>query len=260
LGFAILSSLVKAPIRAFYRARGYCNVQIGGIWFKCDPFHIGFWREVNKGSWEPRTFQVLNEFLKARSTFVDVGAWIGPTVLFAARRAEKVYCFEPDPRAFQYLLQNLQLNRLHNVTPLFLGLASETGARRIAAVEGLGSSHSSLLVPSGASEETEAQFVAWSEWHGKIHCTLDLIKMDIEGGEFELLPTMRDYLRSSKPTLYISLHAPLLDPDKRGVVLAEIADVLSVYNHCYDEDRAPVSMKDLISSSLTGFKSFLLTI
>jgi hypothetical protein len=34
--------------------------------------------------------------------------------------------------------------------------------------------------------------------------------MDIEAGEYLLIPSLRDYLQSARPTLYLSLHPPFL--------------------------------------------------
>ena len=254
-----LTSLLRGPAQAFYRARGYYPVRIKGREFQCDPFHLGFWREVNRGAWEPQTFDILDEFLGSGSIFVDVGAWIGPTTLFAARKAERVFCFEPDPRAFDHLSRNIRRNGAHNVTAYPLGLAGETGVRRIAAAEGLGSSHTSLVIPGGDVEETSARFLGWTEWYDTVRLRLDLIKIDIEGGEFELVPAMKDYLRTSKPILYLSLHAPLLSDRDRNGTLAEVAETLGGYRHCYDEDRRPIPARTFVDAASHGFRSFLFT-
>jgi hypothetical protein len=49
----------------------------------------------------------------------------------------------------------------------------------------------------------------------------DLVKMDIEGGEFDLIPYMADLLEETRPNLYLSLHGQLLKPS--GTPLARYA-------------------------------------
>src|SRR5437870_2764873 len=70
------SGLLKELVRATFRRLGYFPARVGGVPYKVDPYHIGFWRSVSQGRWERHTFEILDQFLKEDSTFVDVGAWI----------------------------------------------------------------------------------------------------------------------------------------------------------------------------------------
>ena len=42
--------------------------------------------------------------------FIDIGAWIGPYTLVAAKLGMRVFAFEPDKIAFEVLKKNIQLN------------------------------------------------------------------------------------------------------------------------------------------------------
>lgn len=98
--------LKEALIRARkmgYRARGHVNGRLGGLPFRLDPYHSKFWRRAGRGDWEPETFAVLDAHLRGDADYLDIGAWIGPTVLYAARKARHVWCFEPDPTAYRHL-------------------------------------------------------------------------------------------------------------------------------------------------------------
>jgi FkbM family methyltransferase len=55
---------------------------------------------------------VLSFFLEGRPTaaYIDFGAWIGPTALYAAHFLHHVYALEPDPMAFSALTANVQRN------------------------------------------------------------------------------------------------------------------------------------------------------
>jgi hypothetical protein len=62
-----------------------------------------FWKSVERGEWEPYTFSVLDRFVTPETTVIDIGAWIGPVTLYAAKTAKHVFAIEPDPVAFKEL-------------------------------------------------------------------------------------------------------------------------------------------------------------
>src|SRR6185369_2336352 len=53
--------------------------------------------------------------------------------------------------------------------------------------------------------------------------------MDIEGGEFSVLPTMLPYLRKHRPTLHLSLHPFFLPESCKGGVVAKTMRLLTRY-------------------------------
>lgn len=215
-------------LEAWYRVRGWYPVRMRGRDFRCDPDHISFWSKVSAGAWEPQTFEVLDSILKPGGVHLDIGAWIGPTVLHASLRSQQVFCLEPDRVAYMYLLANLKLNRLENVVPFNLAVAAEGSLARMASPRGKrGDSMSSLLLPDGNAGQ-DVVVAGWQQW-------LDLagepvfssIKMDIEGGEFELLPAMAEYLQYHRPALYLSLHPHLLPEAERGWKMAALVELLT---------------------------------
>jgi hypothetical protein len=122
----------------------------------------------------------------------------------------------------------------------------------------LGNSRTSFLAAGENKGQIEATCIRWSSWMdlaGVEHVTF--IKIDIEGGEFEVLPTMKDYLGSERPIVHLSLHAPLLPPVEREARVVEVAEIMKVYGRCYDEDRRPVDTHAVIERSRDTFASFL---
>ena len=108
--------------KAIYRMRGHYPGRLGGEAYRLDPYHSKFWRKASAGDWEPATFAVLDAHLRPDRDYIDIGAWIGPTVLYAARKARHVWCFEPDPTAFRALSWNLELNGIENVLRVLMYL------------------------------------------------------------------------------------------------------------------------------------------
>ncbi len=254
-----MNNLIRVTIRAFFRVLGYYPATIGGLRFKVDPDHIGFWREVSADRWEPRTLEVLMRHLTPDSCYVDVGAWIGPTVLYAARRARQVYCLEPDYDAYHNLVRNIRRNGLRNVVPFNLALGDRSGLRRMGAFGSrLGVSKTSLISTESADGSVDVWCIRWSDWLSLTGAgRVDFIKIDIEGGEFELLPDMKDYLRAERPALSLSLHAPLLREEERGSALDRIADALGAYGMCFDEAGRRVTLPEVASWSRDQFRAFL---
>jgi len=238
---------IEHIIESYSRVRGWYPVRIDTRRYHCDPNHVSFWSRVNNGSWEPQTFSILNKLLTPTSVYCDIGAWIGPTVLHAANTCARVYCLEPDRTAYMYLLQNIRLNHLENVLPFNCALAAENGMRRLSSPRGKrGDSMTSLLRPDGNNSQ-EVLCLTWQTWlelAGKPR--FDLIKIDIEGGEYSLLSSIADYLKDLRPNLYLSLHPHLLPETRRYAAMQEIMAVLSFYDHYYDSSGRKWSLHSLL--------------
>lgn len=230
---------------------GYYPATIGTHHFKLNHEHLGFWRAAAKGNWEPETFIILSKFLNPDSLYLDIGAWIGPTVLYAAKRCKKVICFEPDPIAFRHLIANLNNNNIHNVSPFNLALSDQMSIQKMASFGGqLGDSMTSLLK---SSPDTSPGFDAFVlDWQTALKLfrldEVDMVKIDIEGGEFSLIPEMEDYFKKHKPIVWLSLHAPFLEEHERKEKLEKIVEVLSCYNTCLNSRMEPVDIKELQST------------
>ncbi len=245
--------------KMFYRARGYYAGNLNGQAFRLDPYHSKFWRKASAGDWEPETFAVLDQFLSPENDYLDIGAWIGPTVLYGARKAHHVYCFEPDPTAFRHLAWNLDLNDIRNVSAFGVALSDQFGVARMASTRGEpGDSTSSLL--HDAAHGTDALTIAWDQFQTTQDLSrVSLVKMDIEGAEFFVLPTLVDWLKQKRPALFLSLHAPLLEEADRRSRMEGLLDSLRFYSHLCDENRQPVTVQALLEpTSLNRYQTILL--
>jgi FkbM family methyltransferase len=233
----LLKNLIKSWIFAAYRARGHYSARIHGISFRVNPSHLGFWRSVSRGRWENETFAILDRFLKTDLDFIDIGAWIGPLTLYGASQSRRVLAVEPDFHAYRCLLENLELNRVRNVVTFQAALGARTEIRRMSIMQGQPGNSLTRLTDLGPGGDTfEVPGFSWTDWvalanPGKV----SLIKIDIEGGEFELLPAMMDYLAKGRPPLLISLHLPFLPPESHESCLAGFREVLDLYRNCLDE-------------------------
>ena len=245
--------------KAAWRLRGHYDGQLGGERFRLDPYHSRFWRKASRGDWEPETFAVLDAHLGADRDYVDIGAWIGPTVLYGARRARHVWCFEPDPAAFRHLAWNIELNGLDNVSAFAAAVSGGFGVARMASFGGEAGDSMTSLLNAGGKGGSDALTVGWDDFASTVDLSrVSLVKMDIEGGEFAVLPTLVPWLMAERPALYLSTHAPFLDRAARRAQMSALAQALAFYGRCTDEGGAAVTAADFTAdAALTRFRSFL---
>lgn len=243
-----------------YRARGYYAGSLNGEAFKLDPYHSKFWRKASAGTWEPETFAVLDAHLDADHDYLDIGAWIGPTVLYGARKARRVMCFEPDPVAFRHLAWNLELNRMTNVSAFSVALSDGFGIARMASFGGeAGDSMTSLL--ADGDHGSDVLTVGWDAFAAQADLSrVSLVKMDIEGAEFSVLKQLIPWLKEHRPALFLSTHAPFLTEEDRASKMAEMAEMLSFYSECREDGTGTDGFAALASErALSGFPTFLFT-
>lgn len=177
--------------------------------------HRRFWDRLHRGEWEPETFAIFERYITSRSLFVDIGAWIGPTALYGAQLAQQCIAFEPDPVAFAELRANVAAN------------AGQAWAERIAIHECAINKDGKSFTLGGSAEGADSTSSALfpdreSQWTVRAKRLGDVlaanrklgqpvfIKVDIEGGEYDLLPAIRDVLADSLVTAYVSFHPAML--------------------------------------------------
>lgn len=216
--------------------------------------HDWFWEKFANGSWEPETFKIFDAFLDREKIFVDIGAWIGPTTLYAASRAKQVFAFEPDPIAYRSLVQNLELNRIENVVPYPIAVADSWKGINFGKRILYGDSMSSELWGTSGG----AQVPAVSLEAIVIDLMPGFIKIDIEGGEKTIFDRSILALGEIQPTIHLSLHTQWHRDDLEGFKTS-IMEGLEMYPYFYDENLNRIELKDafnpeMFNSIVASFK------
>jgi len=179
------------------------------------------------GVWEPHVTEAFRARLGAGAVCVDVGAHVGYYTLLAAKLVGpggKVYAFEPSPRVYRALEQNLARNDVTNVTALNVaaGAGCSTGTLYELAE---GSSGNSSLSPrlldsphGGTADEyvsVEVEICAADSRVPPEELTrVRMIKIDVEGYEVEALRGVERILAAGSPIAVIVELSPdwSLDP------------------------------------------------
>lgn len=234
------------------------KVKINNIEFNVtDGQYNPFWGSVSEGQWEPQTFEILKKYLHESNSYIDIGSWIGPTVLYGAQLSRKCFAFEPDPVAYQMLKDNIALNPEieKDVVVFKSAIGDYVGKVQLGVYSGLGDSMSSILwVKDPVTVDMYRLAEIFSSFGGAIS-DCNLIKIDIEGGEARLLKDAFDFFNSYPITLYLSLHTPWFNDKEEYFQM--IMPVIYLYKNIYDVDGNRLSIDDV--RKLEGFKAIVCT-
>jgi FkbM family methyltransferase len=165
---------------------------VDGVW--------DFWGSYDRGEWEPGTRDTLERFLEPDDLFVDIGAWIGPVSLWAVGLGARVFAFEPDHIAYPQLQANVP-----SAVTMRVALGRETGMGRLNNPRDFyGDSQSRLSDVAGYPVQVVSVRHAAMAWER--YGIPALIKMDIEGGELDVLPALAPYCLAHRVPLFVSWH------------------------------------------------------
>ena len=151
-------------------------------------------------------FEELSQLLKVvkkNGVFLDIGANVGNHSLFFALflNARKVIPFEPNPRAFNLLIQHVLLNGLRekfDLTHIGVGLSDKasSGFAMQDVSRNLGGAR--MLEGKGGLDVYRADALLKTE-------TPDFIKIDVEGMELKVLAGLEGILERCKPMIFIEV-------------------------------------------------------
>ena len=170
-----------------------------------------FWDKVAAGAWEPGTLEVIDRFVDGETVFLDLGAWVGPTALYAAGRAKRVIAVEADPAALEQLQRNIGANPelASRIEVIGRAVHADPGVITLGARRKPGDSMSSTLL-AGAPKRWHAPTITPVDLASRIEGAERLfVKLDIEGGEYALLPAAAPLLARADAVL-VSFHPKIL--------------------------------------------------
>ena len=212
-----------------------------------------FWDRVEAGTWEPGTLATLIPLLSAGTTFLDLGAWVGPLSLLAAAEGARVVAVEADPAARDQLRRNLAANPVlaERIEVIEAAIAPEPGTVRLGARRKPGDSMSSVLLADGpagwtAPAITPAMLAARLGSPGRL-----VVKIDVEGAEYALLPHLGPLLGGPEVSVLMSFHPVILSQagvsDVTGRTRAAVAIFAGWSSFAIGED-GPLAIGPLVPS------------
>ncbi|MFF2154437.1 FkbM family methyltransferase [Paenibacillus chitinolyticus] len=174
--------------------------------------HYDFWTEYYE-KWENETFKIFDRYLDLNHSYLDIGAWIGPTVLYGAYKAKHVYAVEPNTIAYQELVSNTKLNTniTSKITCINAALSTNSDKIKLYIKTDISESMSSLIPTTFNNNYIDVRGITFTELIIENNVRdINFVKIDVEGAEYSIVPAIHEYLFSNKPTLYLSIHPPFL--------------------------------------------------
>ena len=156
------------------------------------------------GTYERKQSLTFLEKCRGERVLWDLGAHVGYyTLLFKSINKEsKVYSFEPIESNFRYFQRHITLNQMNKVTLFENAVSRKDGVLKFARGNHVGgklSENGDMTVYSvKLSRLLDEGILEYP----------DIIKMDIEGAEFEVLKDLEILLKSNrKPSIFLSTHS-----------------------------------------------------
>jgi len=178
---------------------------------------------IMNGIRERQVTKHLQNILQPRWAVVDIGANIGYYALMEAKKCKEVYAIEPGPDCYQALRANVVLNNYHNVTTHRLAIGDRERVARLS-LSDFSEWHKIALDSKGGIEVQMTTLDSFLK--GK---KVDLVRMDVEGYEFNILKGMQKTIEKSNPILLVETHKKLLE--EYGSSLQQFYELLASYNY-----------------------------
>jgi FkbM family methyltransferase len=159
--------------------------------------------------WEPDVTRAVRTLLRAKDTFVDVGANIGYFSLLAAKHVGpegRVIAIEPAPQNWALLEKSVIRNRFENVELHKVAAGSSNGTARLALPDRANGGSFSLVPDARPGSFDVPLRTLDSVIAGR---PVHLVKLDIEGAEGPALDGMMQTLKAQRPPLLLELSGGL---------------------------------------------------
>jgi len=208
-------------------------------------------RIMAAGLYESDVTRLFGHLITDGMTVVDLGAHVGYYTILASRLVGSsglVYAFEPDPTSYAYLLKNIETNRCRNVVPVPQAVSDKSGLRNFSrdprGAEG------SLTTRLRNVESIVVPAVALDDYFREQSRRIDIMKMDIEGGEMAALQGMRQLATEQKPRLIMEFS--LGNMRAAGVTRKDLQGLLTELGYrtsqVIERGLEPVPLPDLLPS------------
>ena len=230
------------------------DVRVAGFRMKLPPRFVD---QFVFHRYERVTDQHLAGALRPGMVVLDVGAHVGYYTLVAARAvgtSGKVHAFEPCAETLLVLRENVRANGFENVEihPYAAGSSDST---RVLHVTGSSDSHG--LFPHPLTETVRMTQVKTVAVGQVVPGPVDLVKVDVEGAEFEVLEGMGDLLSDADaPVLVVEWNpACLQNAGRDPLELPRCLEELGFTNISVLDDRrgavrsVPEVREEIVSGS-----------
>jgi FkbM family methyltransferase len=139
-----------------------------------------------------------------KPVIIDCGANIGAATIYFKKLfpEAQIHCFEANPFTYDLLLKNIADNKTANIFPHNVALFDEEKDLSFFISKDHGTLVGSVFAQRGGNEEITVKAEKLSAYIKKIE-KIDLIKIDVEGAEWNIINDLEKEKLLSKPDQYI---------------------------------------------------------
>jgi FkbM family methyltransferase len=172
-------------------------------------------RYLHDGNYEGVERRLVSRYLKRGMTVIDIGANVGLYSLIAEKLVSpggSVWAVEPSLDSYDRLLRNLKLNKARLVTAVKVALSAKDDRSAILLRETGHQDGERYLLPDGWKVESPADTEEVPTISLDTLCkrrgirSVDFIKMDVEGGEYEVLRGATETLTANPGMVMVFEH------------------------------------------------------
>ena len=197
--------------RRFNGGSRYCKIKVNGNLMYIDFNDEGISRQLYFHKKRERySTDYMKEIVQEQDTIIDIGANSGYYALLESRLANKgkVYAIEPVPRNVWLLNQNIELNNYRNISVHRFAIGDRNGRGEMYLYEKGNLCSFKENIQNKFTGKMAVPIVKLDSFINKyVSGDPTLIRMDVEGYEYQIIKGMTDILESNKPLiLFIELH------------------------------------------------------
>jgi len=150
-------------------------------------------------TWEKKIVKIFQEHVNKDDVVLDVGTYIGLHTIELSKLAKKVISFEPQPLVSACVKKTLNAMEIKNVDHYHMALGNETGWTHI---------------HTNGDGDASIRGIRDAKFNQSFKCKIDrldnivkekvkLIKIDVEGSEFQVLAGAIELIEEHKPIIII---------------------------------------------------------
>ncbi len=170
------------------------------------------------GVYESFILEIINQHLSKSMTYVDIGANIGQHSMFAASIVGKtgsVYAFEPIPRVYEQLVRSIEANDFSTIITAKNFALGERDSVETLYVSSKNIGGSSLVNKDEGMNKLQVTIKKGDEELLPL-TQIDMIKIDVEGYEYEVLSGIQKTVMKHKPLILIEFSGFFYEIEKKS--------------------------------------------
>jgi|GEM_PF-1073781 len=177
------------------------------------PLNLGDWVQYwmfMDGAYEAELVDFLKPYVQGK-VFFDVGANVGNYTLTLAKDATKIFSFEASPSNARILESFINRTRLSNIELINVAVKDKSGNTISIFISPDATGNYSQFFDYGHGSETVTS-ISLDDFISKRNIDkVDVIKMDIEGGEFDAIRGAEKLINRDHPLLLVEFNSSIAD-------------------------------------------------